>query len=95
MSFGNGHGSGNTNTLYFASGINDEADGVLGSVTFNSVSTATAHSSVLILPEGKGPEEPDFFLAGLTATSAPTPVTSSKPDRAAHPDVALEDLMTG
>ncbi len=33
LSFGNGGGSGNTNTLYFTSGFNQYKDGVFGSVT--------------------------------------------------------------
>jgi len=42
LSFGNGNGSGNTNTLYFNSGFNDESDGLFGSLTASSVATATA-----------------------------------------------------
>jgi len=44
MAFGNGDGSGPGNTLFFASGINDEADGLFGSLTAASFSTATASS---------------------------------------------------
>jgi uncharacterized protein (TIGR03118 family) len=47
--FGNGGGSGPTNTLFFTAGINDESDGLLGAVTANTLSTAAA-SSVASVP---------------------------------------------
>jgi uncharacterized protein (TIGR03118 family) len=54
ISFGNGSGSGPSNTLYFATGINDEADGVFGSVTADSVSTADAQSIASVTANSGG-----------------------------------------
>jgi uncharacterized protein (TIGR03118 family) len=48
LGFGNGTGSGPTSTLYFASGIHDEMDGVFGSVTATSISTAQASTIVSV-----------------------------------------------
>ncbi len=50
LAFGNGNGSGNTNTLYFNSGFNDEQDGLFGSLTASSAATATAHSVGSVAP---------------------------------------------
>ncbi len=62
LSFGNGTGSGPTSTLYFASGINDEADGVFGSVTASSVSTAQASTIVSVSSKGGGHSGDDGLL---------------------------------
>jgi hypothetical protein len=51
LRFGNGGRSGPTNTLFFASGINDEMDGLFGALTVNSVSTASASSVVGVSKE--------------------------------------------
>jgi uncharacterized protein (TIGR03118 family) len=51
LGFGNGTTSGPTNVLYFASGINDEADGLFGSVVFDTVSTAQATSIASVVPD--------------------------------------------
>jgi len=40
ITFGSGHGAGKTNTLYFAAGLNDEADGLFGSISSKTVHTA-------------------------------------------------------
>jgi uncharacterized protein (TIGR03118 family) len=48
LSFGNGGSAGPTNTLYFTAGINDESDGLLGSLTATSISTATASSTASV-----------------------------------------------
>jgi uncharacterized protein (TIGR03118 family) len=47
---GNGNGSGPSNTLFFATGVDDEAHGLFGSVTADSVSTATASSIASVDP---------------------------------------------
>jgi hypothetical protein len=60
LRFGNGGTAGPTNTLFFASGINDEMDGLYGALTANSVSTASASSVVGVSEEnGHGPAKPD------------------------------------
>jgi hypothetical protein len=49
ITFGNGHGGAGTNTLFFAAGINDEADGLFGKVDVapagGDSATADRHSS--------------------------------------------------
>jgi uncharacterized protein (TIGR03118 family) len=46
FAFGNGNGAGSTNTIYFASGFNDESDGLFGSLTASTVATASATGTV-------------------------------------------------
>jgi uncharacterized protein (TIGR03118 family) len=59
LRFGNGGAAGPTNTLFFASGINDEKDGLFGAITANSVSTASASSVVGVSEEqGHAPAKP-------------------------------------
>src|SRR5262249_52733788 len=51
IAFGNGAAAGPANTLYFASGINGEADGLFGSLTAVTISTTSAVSHTTV----KGP----------------------------------------
>jgi uncharacterized protein (TIGR03118 family) len=73
ISFGNGNGSGATNTLYFNSGINDEADGVFGSITATSVATTTASSIASVVPVSTSPG------GGGGSGGAPIPVITEIP----------------
>jgi uncharacterized protein (TIGR03118 family) len=43
LTFGNGTAAGKTNILYFTAGINDEGDGLFGSIKATSASTAAVH----------------------------------------------------
>jgi uncharacterized protein (TIGR03118 family) len=54
LSFGNGGTAGATNTLYFTAGVNDEGDGLLGSISATSFSTTTASSTAGVNPVGGG-----------------------------------------
>jgi uncharacterized protein (TIGR03118 family) len=66
LRFGNGSGSGSTSTLYFTAGVNDETDGLLGSVTATSFSTASAPSIASVTPGGgHGPGGPNGGFPGL------------------------------
>ena len=53
IAFNNGNPAGPTNTLFFDSGINDEADGLFGSLTFRTVATANADSIASVVPPGR------------------------------------------
>lgn len=53
IGFGNGGNSGATNVLYFASGINAEADGMFGSLTFSTGGAATATTQATITNKAK------------------------------------------
>lgn len=48
IGFGNGVNSGSTNTLFFASGVNDEEGGLFGSLTVSSLGTGTATSTATV-----------------------------------------------
>jgi hypothetical protein len=52
--FGNNGAAGSSSTLFFTAGINDEQDGLLGSLTATSFSTANASSIALVNPGGGG-----------------------------------------
>jgi uncharacterized protein (TIGR03118 family) len=53
IAFNNGNPAGPTNTLYFDSGINDEADGLFGSLTFSTVATANTTSIASVVDPGR------------------------------------------
>jgi uncharacterized protein (TIGR03118 family) len=53
VAFNNGNPAGPTNTLYFESGFNDEADGLFGSLTFGTVATANANSIASVVAPGR------------------------------------------
>jgi uncharacterized protein (TIGR03118 family) len=53
IAFNNGNPAGPTNTLYFDSGINDEADGIFGSLTFSTVATANTTSIASVVDPGR------------------------------------------
>lgn len=46
-------GSGPNNTIYFASGLNDEADGLFGAITPTQFATAAAHSTAVVRGSGR------------------------------------------
>jgi hypothetical protein len=48
FAFGNGNGTGPTNTLYFTSGFNDEDDGLFGTLTATSIATGSASSTASV-----------------------------------------------
>jgi uncharacterized protein (TIGR03118 family) len=52
LAFNNGNPAGPTSTLFFDSGINDEKDGLFGSLTFSTVATANANSTASVVPHG-------------------------------------------
>jgi uncharacterized protein (TIGR03118 family) len=90
LRFGNGTGSGPTNTLFFTSGPNNETDGVLGSVTATSFSTANAPSVVSVSP-GHDSDSHDGFMFAMNPDDS---ASSKKHDGAAF-DAALEALQDG
>jgi uncharacterized protein (TIGR03118 family) len=47
--FGNGNPAGPTNAVYFATGFNDETDGLFGSLTATSPANASTSSSVTVM----------------------------------------------
>jgi uncharacterized protein (TIGR03118 family) len=53
LAFNNDNPAGPINTLFFDSGINDEADGLFGSLTFSTVATADATSIASVDPPGR------------------------------------------
>jgi len=53
LEFGNDGAAGSSTTLFFTAGINDEQDGLLGSLTATSYSTATASSIAFVNPSLK------------------------------------------
>jgi uncharacterized protein (TIGR03118 family) len=81
MIFGNGTGAGNPNTLYFASGINDEEDGLFGSLTANSISTATANGTATIVKPSAVTHKVDVAhstATAVTTASAPAAITTEQ-----------------
>ncbi len=78
LAFGNGNGSGSTNTLYFTSGINDESDGLFGSISASSFSTATTSSIGFVTSTGSS--QGQGGKTGWDSPSTTTPaVTPSNP----------------
>ncbi len=62
IAFGNGHSGGDAHTLYFTAGINDEADGLLGSIasltpSFTSVVSSAQGITFTWAGGGAGPFE--------------------------------------
>lgn len=51
LTFGNGTAAGKTNVLYFTAGINDEGDGLFGSIKLAPASSAAALAQFSIVPE--------------------------------------------
>jgi uncharacterized protein (TIGR03118 family) len=70
LSFGNGNGSGSTNTLYFNTGFNDEGDGLFGSLTPSSIASASASSIASVVPPSAG------SMMAMNAPAHPAATTS-------------------
>jgi uncharacterized protein (TIGR03118 family) len=82
VAFNNGNPAGPTNTLYFDSGINDEGDGLFGSLTFSTVATANANSIASVVPHG----------ATMTAMAQAATSATPAPDLSS---LALVDVLQG
>jgi uncharacterized protein (TIGR03118 family) len=76
FAFNNGNPAGPNNQLFFASGFNDEGDGVFGSLTATTVASASATGTASVNPgvHSNGAHvSPAQFLAALSADDAPSP----------------------
>jgi uncharacterized protein (TIGR03118 family) len=61
ITFGSGHGAGKTNVLYFAAGLNEESDGLFGSISAKTVHAAalsTESFAPLLSPAAAAAPEP-------------------------------------
>jgi uncharacterized protein (TIGR03118 family) len=78
IAFGNGQGGAGTNTLFFASGINDESDGLFGKVN----ATAAGDDPATALGGGNLLMSAAPNTAAQTGTAAPTPTMPAPLDAA-------------
>jgi uncharacterized protein (TIGR03118 family) len=66
--FGNGHGGADANTLFFAAGINAEADGLFGKVT--AVTNPSIHHSTAVLSKSSSAQLAPLVAQGNTNGAA-------------------------
>lgn len=74
LRFGNGAKSGPANTLYFTSGINNQVDGLFGSLTAQAIGAGTNANVVFVRPRSAPPRPGAAALAVPTAGAASEPV---------------------
>jgi uncharacterized protein (TIGR03118 family) len=95
IAFGNGHAGGGTNTLFFAAGINDEADGVFGEVDVASAKHDNARgaspASSMAVQVFFGVPRPIISGSAVTvaATGTPAPSRTTPPSLSAAAVVQL------
>jgi uncharacterized protein (TIGR03118 family) len=80
LQFGNGAAAGSKNTLFFTAGINDEQNGLFGSLTATSLSTATASTVVSVTPKGHGHHEGDDSGDDNAQGDEPSEIAAITPD---------------
>lgn len=71
LRFGNGAKSGPANTLFFTSGINNQNDGLFGSLSAESIGSASNNNDVFVRPRS-APPRPGASVLASAATAAPS-----------------------
>jgi uncharacterized protein (TIGR03118 family) len=72
IGFGNGHGKASQDSLFFAAGINAEADGLFGEVTFKESNSSTSKHAAVTVGSGTAIATAGVNSSTLTGGSAAT-----------------------